>query len=570
MEDGIVGALAKGIAVSSQTNEQNEHDSDLEEVELVKPPAKTSTYFRQKSRYVAEKTKEWDEKFCDQVAVCSQNWASCDVLFHGDRKELEIQQIPRTKSRLAMPKKDSDYKKVYIPYDDVRNVRTHNKALLLVLELVSTSKICAQYGIDGLNRVVLRYVDEIAYTCMQSNFETEFKASKAKILELADGDVQDCTSIFDRKQKRKSYFELEDPTKKLQLQDKQVVNEPNKKLIDAAIIIHELISPEFEPRTRAENKKKSDEDEKNKLKRQKARKQISKDRVIVRYPLQTHARSRITLTEGDVARLAQGEFLNDNLIDFFFKFCNTQLDISQRNTMHFYSTHFYSTLANMNEDNLERIKRWTKTVPIFERRFLFVPVNENCHWSLAVICNPGGLIKPKAEPIVVDVDEMPSDIIGESQEFEETSNDKVACILYFDSLQCHNKQKIAKNLRRYLEIEFNSRFPEQLTIETNKAEFIEPDVPRQSNSCDCGVYLLLYAVEVIKRFPLGVAPNDVANNCRDQLSPTMFATDAVMEFRDYIHQVLSCLSMLQKHRVDDTQETLRHEGLTLFTNSFEV
>lgn len=36
-----------------------------------------------------------------------------------------------------------------------------------------------------------------------------------------------------------------------------------------------------------------------------------------------------------------------------------------------------------------RVKTWTKHVNLFEKDFVIVPINENAHWFLAIICFPG-------------------------------------------------------------------------------------------------------------------------------------------------------------------------------------
>lgn len=35
------------------------------------------------------------------------------------------------------------------------------------------------------------------------------------------------------------------------------------------------------------------------------------------------------------------------------------------------------------------MKNWTKNVNLFEKDFIIVPINESCHWFLAIICFPG-------------------------------------------------------------------------------------------------------------------------------------------------------------------------------------
>ena len=37
----------------------------------------------------------------------------------------------------------------------------------------------------------------------------------------------------------------------------------------------------------------------------------------------------------------------------------------------------------------DRVKRWTRKVNIFEKDFVVIPINENYHWYLCIICYPG-------------------------------------------------------------------------------------------------------------------------------------------------------------------------------------
>ncbi|KAJ1919241.1 hypothetical protein H4219_002092 [Mycoemilia scoparia] len=56
------------------------------------------------------------------------------------------------------------------------------------------------------------------------------------------------------------------------------------------------------------------------------------------------------------------------------------------------------------DNGYQRIRKWTKKVDIFSRPYIFVPINENFHWYLAIIYNPGLLINPasKDSPMLVD------------------------------------------------------------------------------------------------------------------------------------------------------------------------
>ena len=84
--------------------------------------------------------------------------------------------------------------------------------------------------------------------------------------------------------------------------------------------------------------------------------------------------------------------------------------------------------------NYEKVKKWTKNVDIFAKEFIIVPINENMHWYLAVIINPGALLnEEKVE--VNDVEsssrsgdagdgEEEEDIDGASSLPEKTPNEK--------------------------------------------------------------------------------------------------------------------------------------------------
>ena len=38
------------------------------------------------------------------------------------------------------------------------------------------------------------------------------------------------------------------------------------------------------------------------------------------------------------------------------------------------------------------VANWTRDVDVFAKRLLLVPICEDLHWSLAVICHPGKLL----------------------------------------------------------------------------------------------------------------------------------------------------------------------------------
>ena len=40
----------------------------------------------------------------------------------------------------------------------------------------------------------------------------------------------------------------------------------------------------------------------------------------------------------------------------------------------------------------ERVRKWTKNVNLFGNDFIIVPINQNFHWNLIIICFPGLII----------------------------------------------------------------------------------------------------------------------------------------------------------------------------------
>ncbi|XP_034965461.2 sentrin-specific protease 6 isoform X3 [Zootoca vivipara] len=115
------------------------------------------------------------------------------------------------------------------------------------------------------------------------------------------------------------------------------------------------------------------------------------------------AKGGISVTNEDLHCLNEGEFLNDVIIDFYLKYLVLeQLKKEDADRIHVFSSFFYKRLNQRERRNLQetskltiqqkrhgRVKTWTRHVDIFEKDFIFVPLNEAAHWFLAVICFPG-------------------------------------------------------------------------------------------------------------------------------------------------------------------------------------
>lgn len=123
-------------------------------------------------------------------------------------------------------------------------------------------------------------------------------------------------------------------------------------------------------------------------------------RQILIYPPGTGG---ISINTEDYMCLAIDQYLNDVIIDFYLKYLLSEhLGDEQRERTHVFSTFFYKRLTTMttrraggdtakmtaSQKRHARVKNWTKSVNLFEKDFVIIPINEQSHWFLAIVCFP--------------------------------------------------------------------------------------------------------------------------------------------------------------------------------------
>jgi Ulp1 family protease len=98
--------------------------------------------------------------------------------------------------------------------------------------------------------------------------------------------------------------------------------------------------------------------------------------------------------------------------------------------IHIFSSHFYTTLSI---EGADAVKSWTarKNIDIFKKRFIFLPVNVEDHWSLCVVVNPANIT-----------------------DGVETGTGPFPCILHLDSLKAHSKATLARHVNKLLNAEW--------------------------------------------------------------------------------------------------------------------
>jgi sentrin-specific protease 7 len=119
---------------------------------------------------------------------------------------------------------------------------------------------------------------------------------------------------------------------------------------------------------------------------------------------------KVTVNEEDIERLDDGNYLNDTLIEFYIRWLERHLlqdkpDISRR--IYFLNTFFYERLTTNSKGkrgfNYDAVRRWTSKIDLLSYDYIVVPVNENAHWYVAIICNAPKLLA--SNPEVLEISE---------------------------------------------------------------------------------------------------------------------------------------------------------------------
>lgn len=130
----------------------------------------------------------------------------------------------------------------------------------------------------------------------------------------------------------------------------------------------------------------------------------------------TDAQDVITVSRGDLKRLSPGIYFNDNLIDLRVKHLVFGLPPSDQSRLHAFSCMFYTKLQELGNKKKGHalVARWTKSFDVFAKDFIFIPVNESMHWSLAVIAHPGHISvssPPPSSPVQCSCHEQTSQLL---------------------------------------------------------------------------------------------------------------------------------------------------------------
>ncbi|RHY03175.1 hypothetical protein DYB25_010287, partial [Aphanomyces astaci] len=295
---------------------------------------------------------------CAYTAICERYVGATTLLFHHDRREMEIQFLTKNNNVNAINKycKPLDViKRVYFPFNEVKALgHIEDESFKLVVLTVVWSCRLVTLQANGLHEpaptpeCAFAFDDDMELAKMQSllaiHFDhmpcpsllletaakyqrvmaRKFKSSSRYFAPIDDAAHHPMTTRRAEKRKMSSLFyplytpsTFDEPMDKVsgnafassraRLRDSMATSvQPSSTCSnDHHLTAMVVVDSPRKPRARDEDKAAA------------AARQHAKDRVVLHYPVKL-AKNRITLTEGDVDRLVEGEFLNDNLMDFFF------------------------------------------------------------------------------------------------------------------------------------------------------------------------------------------------------------------------------------------------------------
>ncbi|KZW02050.1 cysteine proteinase [Exidia glandulosa HHB12029] len=172
-------------------------------------------------------------------------------------------------------------------------------------------------------------------------------------------------------------------------------------------------------------------------------------------PIAKCAREAVNST--DISRMRPGQWLNDEIINFYGAMILERSTGSKENhkglgklmKVHYFSTFFWPKL---NEGYAKsKLNRWTKKIDIFSKDVILIPVNHgNAHWTAAAI------------------------------------NFRRKRIESYDSMGM-KRANVLSMLRKYLELEHQDKRKKPFDF-TGWTDYVSDDTPQQENCYDCGVF----------------------------------------------------------------------------------
>ncbi|XP_036063375.1 sentrin-specific protease 2-like [Onychomys torridus] len=172
---------------------------------------------------------------------------------------------------------------------------------------------------------------------------------------------------------------------------------------------------------------------------------------------------KLHITRGDIHTLKNGEWLNDEVINFYMNLLVERNNKKGYPALHVFNTFFYPKLKH---GGYCSVKRWTRGIKLFEKEIVLVPIHQKVHWSL----------------IVIDL--------------------RKQSIVYYDSMG-QTGQSICETIFEYLQNESKTQRNIELDpLEWKRYSMTSKEIPQQLNGSDCGIFTCKYADYISRDQPL--------------------------------------------------------------------
>lgn len=229
---------------------------------------------------------------------------------------------------------------------------------------------------------------------------------------------------------------------------------------------------------------------------------VDTNSTLFEYAPPGEAKEVITFTKHDSIQLQSPNYLNDTIISFFMQYhLDNFVGEDLKKKIHIFSSFFLSKIKSVytkqtNETTVSNgnskistttngsnnsinncASRWLKGVKIFEKDFLLLPVCEDDHWLLVIVCYPRRTANPNAQSI-------PDEELMEPAVFVLNSMKAPAA-------------GVKKALQKFLAAQWTIENKSERSFAINNAKsngirLLFPEVPQQKNNYNCGVYVLNY------------------------------------------------------------------------------
>ncbi|XP_024007870.1 ubiquitin-like-specific protease 1C isoform X2 [Eutrema salsugineum] len=201
----------------------------------------------------------------------------------------------------------------------------------------------------------------------------------------------------------------------------------------------------------------------------------------------------------DFQCLSPREYLTSPVINFYIRFLQHHVFSANQTAAdsHFFNTFFYKKLieavsykGNDKDAFFVKLRRWWKGFDIFRKSYIFIPIHEDLHWSLVIICIP------------------------------DKEDESGLTLLHLDSLGLHPRKVIFNNVKRFLREEWNYLNQDASLSDLPISEKIWRDlpdrineaqvqVPQQKNDFDCGLFVLFFIKQFIEDAPQRLKLHDL-------------------------------------------------------------